>query len=301
MNLTSTQRGILWMLLSSVCFSIMGVSVKELSAHLDSGAILFFRSLFTSLYIIGSIVLYKRITYKAGGKFALLIMRGILGSFAVLLIFYCIQISNIATAATFIQTTPIFIALFAYCSLKEKCSFRAIALILLGFVGVICITKYNQFNLTISLIGFGIGTMAALGYSSVKHLTSYYETRIIVLSFSSCGLLLSLILFLASEVGVISEVGSINFAYINFIMPSTTHWLFILIMGLFATFSQLCLTHAYSLAPASLISTIGYSAIPLTLLCDVIIYGKEFGLLSLLGIILVVTSSVSISRRSARA
>jgi drug/metabolite transporter (DMT)-like permease len=288
------QIGIISMLASCMGFTVMSYAVKELSQVLTSADMLLLRSTFTTLFIIISIWCVKGLQPRTGNKKLLLVSRGIAGAIGVLLIFYCISISNLVITATFLQTTPLFIALLSYIWLKQKLTMYKVFAIALGFVGIICITQQVSFDLEVFLVGLAIGLSAAYAYTCVHKLSAYYETRIIILSFSIAGLVLGIILGLHNYLDMPTH-SILNTSTLNTL--TMWNWLLIFTIGISATLSQTFLTHAYSVAPAYIISTIGYATIPMTFVCDVWIYQQSFNWVNLLGICLVVISSIVVARR----
>jgi drug/metabolite transporter (DMT)-like permease len=288
------RLGIALMLASCISFTLMSYAVKELSAVLTSADTLLIRSLLTSCIILFSISVYSPIQHKSGNQKLLLISRGVAGAIGVLLIFYCIKISNLVITATFLQTTPMFIACLSYIWLGQRLSAYKCIAIVIGFIGTVCITQQVSFSFEVLLVGLAIGMLAAYAYTSVYKLRNYYETRVIILSFSIAGLILGVVL---SADNYLANQANSLFSWQLLSSLDAWHWVLICTVGIAATLSQTFLTHAYTVAPAYIMSTIGYATIPMTFLCDVFIYQQSFSWVNILGILLVVISSIAVARK----
>ena len=88
----NVNKAIKYMLIASFLFALMGVAAKELSDKLSTIEIVFFRNVFGVFFILFSI--YKSPLNQLGGKFWLLIFRGVAGFSALLFFFFFI--ANIA-------------------------------------------------------------------------------------------------------------------------------------------------------------------------------------------------------------
>ncbi len=285
------KLGIKYMLFASFLFALMGASAKALSSSMSSLEIVFFRNLLGTFLILFSI--YKRPLRQVGGKIYLLIFRGFIGFVSLLFFFYNISVIPLAQAITFSQTSAIFTAIFAYIFLKEKLGFKAWIGVFIGFIGILFITKFYGTSLDkTDYLGILCGVGAALAYTSVRELGKYYESRSIVLSFMLVGAIAPIFLFVVSEFYVNS---SFDFMLAPFVIPSQEQWLFICLVGLFATFAQIFMTKAYSYTKAGIVGTISYSNIAFSTILGLFLGDSFPDIWIVLGIILIVTSGILVS------
>ena len=239
------------------------------------------------------ISLYKKPVSQKGGKPWLLFFRGFVGFAALLMFFYNISTIPLAEAMTFSKTSTIFTALFAYLFIQEKLGKLGWLGIFIGFIGILLITGFDGSNLEKSdWLGILTGVGAGLAYTSVRELRTYYDTRIIVLSFMLIGSIGPLILmFLAN----FYESSTFDFILGKFTMPSLNDLLFIILMGSTATFAQIYMTKAYSVAKAGIIGTISYVTLVFSMGIGMIM-GDEFPtIIKLFGILLIVFSGILVS------
>jgi uncharacterized membrane protein len=127
------------MIIASFLFALMGVAAKELSDKLSTIEIVFFRNVFGVFFILFSI--YKSPLKQLGGKFWLLIFRGVAGFLALLFFFYNIANIPLGEAMTFSKTSTIFTALLAYFFLKEQIGIKGWIGVIVGFIGILFIAE----------------------------------------------------------------------------------------------------------------------------------------------------------------
>ncbi|HHS92092.1 MAG TPA: EamA family transporter, partial [Campylobacterales bacterium] len=230
--LLEIDRGILFMLLASLSFAVMGGFAKTLAESLPPVEVAFFRNVF-GVVLVG-IAIYKVPLKQTGGKFLLLVFRGSMGFAALLAYFYLIAHIPLGEAVTYNKTSPIFVAIFAYLFLNEKLSKGAIVAVLIGFLGILFIAQpvggtFDKYD----ILGIFSGIGAALAYTSIRELRKYYDTRAIVMSFMGIGTLAPMILMgITPYITVSSEF---DWMFAEFIMPEGIQWGYVVAVGIFAT------------------------------------------------------------------
>ena len=287
------NKGIQYMLYASVLFAFMGAAAKELSDSMSSVEVVFFRNIFGVFLILISI--YNSPLKQIGGKFWLLVFRGIAGFIALLFFFYNIAEISLGEAMTFSKTSTIFTAIIAYFLLKEKLGIKGWLGVFVGFIGIVFITEFDGSSLEkTDYLGILSGVGAALAYTSVRELRNYYDSRAIVLSFMTIGTIGPLILMIISS---FYSNESLDFMLGTFVMPQANDWIYIILLGIFATLAQIYMTKAYSCAKAGIIGTISYSNILFSIILGLIL-GDNFPSISIVfGILLIVLSGLLVSSK----
>ncbi|WP_428737534.1 DMT family transporter [Sulfurimonas sp.] len=286
------NKGVLYMLIASFTFAIMGAFAKLASESMSSLEVVFFRNI-AGVILVGFAIWKKPLTSK-GGKPLLLFFRGFMGFVALLAFFYNIAHIPLGDAMTYSKTSPIFTAIFAWMFLQEKLSLKAWGAIGLGFVGIIFITQPSEIGFTkYDLLGIFSGVGAALAYTSIRELKNYYDTRAIVLSFMGVGTLGPIVLFLVSPYLNIPEL---DFMLGSFVMPQGVVWVYVIAMGILATISQLLMTKAYGYTKAGIVGTVSYSNIIFSI-CVGMLLGDAFPSMSTtIGICLIIVAGVMVAR-----
>lgn len=285
--------GIKYMLFASFLFACMGAFAKELSDSMSSIEVVFFRNVFGVILILFSI--YKSPLVQKGGKPWLLIFRGMAGFIALLFFFYNIANISLGEAMTFSKTSTIFSAIFAFLFVKEKLSFKGWLGVFVGFIGILFITGFDGSSLSkTDWLGILCGVGAGLAYTSIRELRKFYDGRTIVLSFMSIGTIGPLILMLISEFYTNEKY---DFIFATFVMPQSSDWFYIILLGIVATFAQIYMTKAYSVAKAGIIGTISYANIAFSIAIGIILGDAFPDIWIIFGILLIVLSGVLVSSK----
>jgi drug/metabolite transporter (DMT)-like permease len=270
----------------------MGGFAKVVSEVLPPVEVTFFRNVF-GVALVG-FAIYKSPLRQIGGKPLLLLFRGMMGFIALLAYFYIIAYIPLGEAVTYNKTSPIFVAIFAYIFLNEKLSGWAIVAIGLGFIGIVLIAQpeggsFDKYD----ILGIFSGVGAALAYTSIRELRAYYDTRAIVMSFMGVGTVAPVILMLIAP--YINPPASLDFMFAKFVMPKGIVWVYVLIMGISATASQVLMTKAYELTKAGIVGTISYSNIVFAVIIGVALGDPIPNFWTFLGIVLVITSGLLVA------
>ena len=258
--ISRVDRGVLFMLVSALISALNGAIAKILSEEISALEIVFFRNLLGVLFLL--VMLKHTPTKLPGGKVHLLILRGLLGFSAMILFFYTITTIPLGVAITLNKTSPLFVSVLAFFLLNEHLSRKGVAALLVGFIGVVLITKpvglvfsYEHF---LGILG---GFFAAAAYTTIKKIKHIYDARVIVLSFMTTGTLFPLFLFVIAPYVAAPE--DLAFLFVDFKLPDTAKvWTLILLIGVISTLSQWLLTKAYSLSKAGVIGVVSYTNIP---------------------------------------
>ena len=287
------NRGIYMMVIASLFFAVMGALVKLLGGEINSVQIVFFRNVVGSGFILVS-MLGKPLVNR-GGHFGLLVFRGVAGTIALLALFYNMTQIGLGIAITYLQTSPIFVALFSHWFLGERLKLPGWGAIILGFIGILFIFKPDlQMSWTTNMLGLVNGILAGAAYTSVRALKSYYDTRSIVLSFMISGTLLPLSLLIVG-----TFIGSIEMPYLitEFEMPQRLQWLWLFLVGVVSLLGQIFVTRAYGAEKAGIVSAIGYITIPFSVVIGTILGDPWPDVWSVLGMIMIIGSGIIISIR----
>jgi drug/metabolite transporter (DMT)-like permease len=281
------------MIFASFVFASMGAFVKVASRDLSSIQIVFFRNVIGIVFIVSTII--SKPLKNKGGRFGLLMFRGISGTLALYALFYNMGDIGLGKSITFIQTAPIFIAIFSMMFLNERLSIPGWLAIFIGFGGILLIFRPDlNSNPLNNFLGIFNGVFAAAAYTSVRELKKHYETRSIVLSFMSWGIILPVISMLFAPF-----LNNLKFEFIvsPFVWPSGEQWFWLLMVGITAMLGQVYITKAYGEEKAGIISTVGYVNIPFAIFLGVLLGDPFPDFLEIAGIVLIIVSGAVISVR----
>lgn len=280
------------MLIASFTFAIMGAFAKLASQSVPSLEVVFFRNI-AGVIIIGFAIL-KTPMLHTGGKPFLLFFRGFIGFIALLAFFYNIAHISLGDAMTYSKTSPIFTAIFAFFFLSEKLNMKGWIAIFVGFIGILFITQPTGLGFSkYDILGIFSGVGAALAYTSVRELKSYYDTRAIVLSFMLTGTIGPTILFILSPY---FDAPQLDFLLGQFVLPKGIVWVYLIAMGIFATISQVLMTKAYGETKAGIVGAVSYTNILFSIFVGVMLGDTLPSLITTFGIVLIVLSGIIVAR-----
>ena len=291
-------RGIVFMLLAALNFSLMGAAAKLLKGSLNAGQLVFWRNAIGLVFLLAGFI--AKPPENKGGRFHLLLFRGLMGTIALYTLLYCILYIPLGTAMTYNLTSVLFIAIFSFLFFKEYHGRSVLFAVLLGFVGMLLIYKPGfstsgsiwHFPWYLHAVGLLSGITSAWAYISVNRLTKFYDTRIIVLSFVGMGLVVPS-LFMAAT--AIFSLPPDDVFFFHWVWPVGIQWFYVLWLGLTALIGQYFVTRAYGSEKAGVVASVGYSNIVFSLVLGLFLGDGLPDWLSLAGISCIIISGILIS------
>lgn len=291
MAIDSRYKGILYMLLAALGFSLMGGAAKLLKGSFGAGQLVFWRNAVGLLVLIAGFL--AKPPENKGGKFRLLIFRGMMGTTALYTLLYCILHLPLGTAMTYNLTSALFIAVFSFLLFREYHGRIVLLAVLLGFAGMLLIYKpAMHFPWYYHMAGLLSGITSALAYITVNRLAGYYDSRIIVLAFIGTGVLVPTLLMIT---GYLFNITPDDVFFIQWKWPSGIEWFYVLWLGLAALFGQYFVTKAYGADKAGIVSSIGYANIIFSVFIGMALGDAFPDLMSSAGILCIILSGVIIS------
>ena len=275
----------IYLVLGSLCFSLMTVCVKKVNDRIPIYELVFFRSLLSLL--ITSFIIRKKNLNPWGEKKLLLIFRGILGTIALLCIFFAIKKMPLSLSTVIQYTYPIFISIFAGIFIEEKINKNIIFSVIVGWLGILILLNPTQLsNLNIEIDNLSIciafiGSLStALAYVTVRKLSFTEDIFIIIKYFP----LVSLI--------TLSPI-----VIINWITPNINEVIWIIGIGSFTQLGQTLLTIGLKNLPATEASSINYLQVLFGSIWGILIFHELINLNFIFGSILVLLGTITSSTK----
>ncbi|MBC7873958.1 MAG: DMT family transporter [Ferruginibacter sp.] len=291
MKLDTRYKGIFYMLLAALGFSLMGGAAKLLKGSFGAGQLVFWRNAVGLIVLVGGFIIKPPV--NKGGKFRLLLFRGMMGTTALYTLLFCILHLPLGTAMTYNLTSALFIAVFSFLLFREYHGRIVLLAVLLGFLGMLLIYKpAMHFPWVYHVAGLISGITSALAYITVNRLAGHYDSRIIVLSFIGTGFLVPVVFMLTRYV---FNLAPDDVFFINWRWPMGVEWLYVLWLGLAALFGQYFVTKAYGADKAGVVSAIGYANIIFSVFIGMALGDAFPDWMSSLGILCIIGSGVIIS------
>ncbi|XP_064175420.1 solute carrier family 35 member G1 [Anguilla rostrata] len=132
--------GIVYALLSSVFFSILALLVKKIDG-VHAVEISAIRCFFQMVFVLPALIYYETGFLGPRGQRFFLFLRGLLGSNAMILLYYAVQQMPLADATVIVFSNPVFTSLLAWMFLKEKCTVWDFLFTIFTLTGVILIAR----------------------------------------------------------------------------------------------------------------------------------------------------------------
>jgi drug/metabolite transporter (DMT)-like permease len=269
--------GALWMLVAGFLFGCMGVFVKLGSAHFSNTELVFYRS-FIGLWLVYALVLQQRGTLTTPHWRGHL-WRGLSGSIALMLFFYCITVLPLATAVTLNYTSPLFLTMLTMLMFRDRFHAPLTVAIAIGFVGTLILLHptLEKEQFIPGLLGLISGFFAGVAMLNVRQLGMLGEPEWRVV-------------FYFSLIASVMSGGTMLFGDVH---PITLGNIPVLLgLGITATLAQLALTRAYSTGKTLVVSALSYSTIIFASVFGLLLWNEAIGLQGWLGIALIVGSGM---------
>ena len=268
------------LILASFFFSLMTVCVKKIDNRIPIYELVFFRSLLSLL--ITSLIINKKNLNPWGKNKPLLILRGILGTIALVCIFYAIKNMPLNISTVIQYTYPIFISIFAGVLINEKITKNLIIASITGWLGILIILnpyqlsslniELDKFTLLIAFLG-AIST--ALAYITVKKLSSTEDIFIIIKYFP-----------------LISVITLSPIVFFNWVTPNINDLIWIIGIGMFTQAGQTFLTIGLKKLPTSEAARINYLQVLFGSLWGILFFNELININFIFGAVLVLLGTI---------
>ncbi len=276
--LTQNQIGVLYMVASVVCFSIMDICVKWLDYY-PVGQVLFLRFFIGFIPIFFIIPKDKIFTFYKTSRPGLHAFRAITGALAIIALFYGLRELPLADVVSLTFGGPIFVTVASIFFLSEKVGIKRWSAVFLGFIGMLLIVQPAFLELNyyyIAPIIFCI--FFACVAISVRSLSKTEANYTIAFYFTS----------------LCTIIGLCSVFFVDWVMPTKIDFLIFIILGLCGSMGNLLLTQSYRLAEASLVTPIKYLSLVFAIIFGFLIWSEIPKILTLFGALLVIASSLII-------
>ena len=281
------------LILCALAFSLMTVCVKHLGGQLPVAEIVLVRSLIS---IVITLAMLQRVGVSPWGEQRrLLLVRGVLGTTALLCFFEALARLPLAAATLLQYTYPTLTALSAWLLLGEPIRRRIGIAVLLGWIGVMLVMQPDWINSTTGAVmpelpaiavtlGLGGALLTALAYVSVRQLSAREHPLVIVFYFP-----------------LVSVPATLPLLWGQAIWPSPEQWLWLVGVGIFTQLGQIWLMEGLSALPAARATSINYVQVVFASLWGVLFFAEPITGAVVLGAACVLGATlISLSARQPR-
>ena len=276
--LTQNQIGVLYMVGSVICFSIMDICVKWLDYY-PVGQVLFLRFFIGFIPIFFIIPRDKIFNFYKTSRPGLHAFRAICGALAIIALFYGLRELPLADVISLTFGGPIFVTVASIFFLSEKVGIKRWSAVIIGFIGMLLIiqpafVELNYYYIFPIIFCIFFACVAI----SVRSLSKTEPNYTIAFYFT----------FLCTVLGLCSLF------FVEWVLPSLIDALILIIMGICGSVANLLLTQSYRLAETSLVTPIKYLSLVFAILFGFFIWNEIPKILTLIGAVLVILSSLII-------
>lgn len=285
-TLSPNLRGAMWMVASAVCFTVMMMLVKRLTAYAPPLQ-LFYSQLAVVIALIPTLI--RRPAVLGSGQLALVFGRALIAVAGVILSYYSFQTLPLADANALSFTRSLWMAPLGVLLLGERVGPGRAAALVAGFLGVLIVVNPSA-GTDIGLphaAAVGSALLFALTVVSIKLLARDHGTFSLLCWSSILGFLLS-----------------IPPAILVWKWPTLEHAALFAVMGGASVGAQTCYIKGMTIGNAVALAPIDYLRLVFAVLVGAVFFNEAPTLSMIAGGTLIVVSTLSItlweSRRPAR-
>ena len=276
--MTAIQRGIFLYLIAWTIIPIMDGIAKYLSLNLHVLQIVWARYFFSSIIVIPIILTIYKKDFLRSENYLLQIIRGSFLVAATLGFFYAISILPLADTLALAFVYPLFVTILSSLLLNEKLSFNKLVAVIIGFTGVLFITRpgFAELN-TAFFAALGTGFAYSLYMISTRKLNKS-DTPLKTLAFTALVGLFSM--------SILQPIIWSN--------PSNIEWALMLAMGLVATGGHFLIILSFRYTEASVLAPFSYWEIITNIIIGYYFFNDIPDKWTWLGIIIIIGSGIYI-------
>ena len=277
---SDTARGMLWMLLTGLCFVGVTIIVRYIGTRIPAPEAAFIRYAFGTLFLFPVILQLIKGIAKIN-FWRIMLVRGVLHGIGVILWFYAMARIPIAEVTALGYITPVFITIGAAIFFKEKLHIRRILAVFFGLVGVMIILRPGLSQISGGQIAQLIAApLFAASMLMTKRMATNESLWVIVTGLS-----------------IVCTITLLLPAMSNWVTPNPTELLLLALNAAFATLGHYTMAQAFNLAPLSVLQPISFLQLLWATLFGVVLFNESIDIFVVIGGTVLVFSTCYIARR----
>lgn len=262
------------MLAGAFSFAVMGAISFDLNSRCNWQIVLLARTVVALVLSVVSAYLSGVPLVFLGPK--ALWVRSLAGSAGIVCTFFALTHLPVSDAATLINTTPIWVSLLLWIQMRKPVSVRVVLAVTCGITGIVAIQQ-PHFAAAKVAVGFGIGSAFFVAIAMISlHKLGEVSPLAVVVHFSTFSTITGVALVLASAPDI---------RYAGLMTAVTL--VMLLGVGVSGMLGQLAMTRAFAIGRPTGVAVVGLSQVPFAVVFDVVIWGRVFDPLTVIGIVLV--------------
>lgn len=255
------------------------VIVRALDGAVHPFVIAFFRALFGIVLVLPFVALRPRVLKSsyALGQHA---VRAVFKLLAMVAFFAAFSIGPLADVTAIAFMSPIFVVLGAALVLGERPGLAMFSAVLVGFLGAVIVVGPSVSGFTVAI---GLALAGALLQAGIQ---------LVLKSMSRGDATSTLVVWNLLLTVPISLVMAVPF----FIMPGNRELALLALQGVVGTSCMGLMTHAMSLAPASVVAPVDFLRLPLVALGGFALFNETIALTTVVGAVLICLAALMAAR-----
>ncbi len=276
-------RAVALMVVSSVLFGCMAITIRLASHQLHAFEIAFFRNFFGFVFAL-PLLARSGLGVLKTNKLPLYFLRCCIGIVSMLSGFWALVHLPLAQAVALTYSTPLFVTIGAVLVLGEVVRARRWTAVLVGFIGVLIIVRpWGHAFSTAALVALLAAAMSASVAISIKFLSRTEAPDAIVIWTTMIWVPLSLVP-----------------ALFVWQWPDPWSWLWVVLAGGFGTVAHMAWTRALKIGDASALTPISFVQLPIVALLAWMLFDETLDRWTALGSAIIFASNIYIARREAK-
>ncbi|MEO0357184.1 MAG: DMT family transporter [Pseudomonadota bacterium] len=280
---SSHLRGMIWMVLSGLCFVGVYIGVKLIGTRLPAAESAFLRYALGLVFVLPALpnLLNAQIT---NADWRLFVGRGVVHTIAVTLWFFAMARLPIAEVAAMGYMTPVFVTLAAVLILGERLALRRALAIGVAILGVALILRPGFRDVQLAhLAMLATSVCFGLSYVAVKRLTASHSPTLIVALLS-----------------ITVTVGLFPLALLDWVSPTWRELGWLLWVAAAATAGHFSMTYAFKHAPITVTQPVTFLQLVWSVTVGVLMFGEMIDVFVILGGTVIVAAVIYITFREAQ-
>lgn len=258
-----------WMIGTITAFSAMAVAGRAVQVQLDTFELMLYRSLIGLTIVLAATAALGRFHQITRRHLGTHLMRNISHFAGQNLWFFSLTVLPLAQVFALEFTSPLWVTLLAPFLLGERLTPRRLLVVLLGFGGILIVTRPDLSNLSPGLFA---AASAAIGFAG----SAIFTKRLTRTESVLC--ILFWLTLMQTGLGLICAGfdGQISW-------PTAANWPWLGVIGAAGLTAHFCLTKALSLAPASIVMPVDFLRLPVISAVGALAYAESLDLWVLIG------------------
>jgi drug/metabolite transporter (DMT)-like permease len=277
-------RAAMLMLVSTLFFGLMAITIRYASQSLPTFEIAFFRNAFGLLALMPMLLRGGDRSVFRTQQLPRYLLRSTIGIGSMLCGFWAIGHLPLSQAISLSYSTPLFVTVLAVFWLGEHVRMRRWAAVVIGFLGVLVIVRPGTTGFTFgSLVAVMAAVFSAIVAIQIKQLSRIDPADTIVFYTYVFWVPLSLLP-----------------ALFVWQWPQGMTWLWLVATGLFGTIAQLLWTRALRMGDVSALTPISFMQLPVVAVAGYLLFDEKVDRWTVLGAAIIFTANAYIAHREAQ-